>query len=233
MEDDVKLVPGFSARLHAALADMPADCDVLLLGCGGLCSSKPYSPLETAQKTLMSVTVPFLLRRYRKTTSAGPHRIFVPELFTGTHCYVVTQRGARRLQRLHPRAWFHVDIAMASLHNLNIYATDPPLATQRADDSTIAGFHFPMTLNAVLARIKTEKNGSLAYSMSVPVIQLARVHINMWLFLFAALGLVPALDAYVGGLFLAELALGGPSANWGGCLAAWLLVRRYRGARTK
>lgn len=225
MEDDVKLVPGFAAKLRAILADMPADCDVLLLGCGGLCSSSPYSVPEAYQKTLVSLTVPFLLRQYRKTTSAGPHRIFVPELFTGTHCYVVTRRGARRLQALHPRAWFHVDIAMASLHGLNVYAADPALATQRADDSTIANFHFPMTLNAVMAHVKTDKNGSLAYGWSVPVIRVAGVDVNLWLPTFACLGLFPSLDPWVLALFLTELVLGGPSANMAGCLAVWLLAR--------
>jgi GR25 family glycosyltransferase involved in LPS biosynthesis len=229
MEDDVRLVPGFAERVRGVLADMPADADVLLLGCGGLCSSSPYSAMEVAQKGLVSVTVPFLLRKYQKTTSAGPHRIFVPELFTGTHCYVVTRRGAAKLRKLHPRAWFHVDIAMGSLGSLNVYATDPALAFQSAEDSTIANFHFPKTLNSLLARVKTEKNGTLAYSMSVPLVRVAGVDVNLWLFAFAALGRWPRMDAYVLALFLTELVLGGgPSANLAGCALVWALSRRAR-----
>merc|ERR1711971_919171 len=53
----------------------------------------------------------------------------------GTHAYVVSLAGAKKLLELLPKARYHVDLAAWSLKQLNLFACKEFLATQSFDES--------------------------------------------------------------------------------------------------
>lgn len=217
IEDDAALVPTFRQGLQQALRDVPPDFDVLLLGCFLLCNKdRKYAPLNRLARLFLQT------RRDDRTWGT----VYVPEKFAGTHCYVVSRRGAAKLLRLLPRVQGHIDMAM-DLPDVRLYAVSPDLAFQRdMSESTIASFTFPKTLLPLLECVKDDKNVSLAYSLSTPMGQVAGMHVNVWTIVFVVLGLAGGARAspYLAGLLLAETVLGAnvamPAVAYG---AGWVL----------
>jgi glycosyl transferase family 25 len=215
MEDDAVLVPDFRARLRRAMAEVPADYDVLVLGCFFMCDrEREYGPGPAQAR-------PFLRTRDDRRTWGS---VYVPERFAGTHCYLVSRKGCEKLLRLIPRADYHIDVQM-NHPDLDLYAVGPDLAHQRdMGQSVIASYDFPKTLVPGLSAVKDRKNVTLAYYLDVPFAQVAGQPVNAWMTLFLAAGLAfPAAAApFVAGLALAELAVGGrPLAPLLAFLAGW------------
>lgn len=200
IEDDARLVPDFQRGLRDALRTVPSDFDVLLLGCFMLCNKdKNYAPLNHFARLFVE----------RRKDDRAWGSVFVPERFAGTHCYVISRKGAAKLLRLLPRVRGHIDMFMDQ-PEVRLYAVSPDLAYQRdMSASTIASFSFPKTLLPLLERVRDDKNVSLAYTMSAPMGQIAGMHLNLWTTVFIAIGLAGGTRAvpYVGAFFLVELAL--------------------------
>ncbi len=200
MEDDAQLVPQFKQKLRRALADVPPDFDVLLLGCFFLCNKDRNYPtyLQTARAVLPG--------KRNDTRTWGS--IFVPEFFAGTHCYVVSLQGARKLLQLIPRVTGHIDLSM-NHPSLRVYAASPDLAYQRdMSDSSIASFSFPKTLLPLLECVKDSKNVSLAYYACTPLGPGMGITAAVLLMVLAGLAAGPGSAPYLAGFLLVEVALG-------------------------
>lgn len=205
MEDDAVLEPGFAAGVRRALRDVPDNWDVLLLGCFMLCNkSRTYWGPHRPLRALLRLT------GQGRTDTRAWGSVFVPEFFAGTHCYLVSQRGARKLRRLLTKANFHIDACMND-RRLNMYSVSPDLAYQRdMAASTIASFDFPKTLVPLLARVRDPKRVSAAYYLSSPVGQVLGVRIDAWALVFVVLGILYARTLpYVAGFLCAEVLVGG------------------------
>lgn len=201
MEDDAELVPAFKAGLEQALRDVPPDYDILLLGCFFLCDkNRDYAWLHKLSRVFSP------LRNDKRTWGS----VFVPELFAGTHCYLVSQKGCQKLLNLIPKANYHIDMQM-NHPALNVYAVSPDLAFQRnMSDSTIASYAFPKTLVPVMETAKDAKRISLAYYLDAPMVQVGGQKINGWTLIFLGLGLLRGrILPYVVGFMLAEFVVGG------------------------
>lgn len=212
MEDDARLVPTFVKGANRAMRDVPDDWDVLLLGCFLLCNKSRRYPWP---HRLMRWFAPG--RRDLRTWGS----VYVPEFFGGTHCYLVSQRGARKLLALVPRAAYHIDMCM-NHPEVRLYATSPDLAFQRdMDDSGLASYSFPKTLEPLLSAVRDDKGISAAYYLAAPGGRVGGVTLNAWTMAFLVLGLLRARSApYVAGFLVAELAVGG---RVGGPLLAYAL----------
>lgn len=203
LEDDARLVPEFNEGLRGALGDVPEDVDVLLLGCFLLCDKDRNYPIGHALTRMV-----FKKGRDDRRTWGS---VFVPELFGGTHAYVVSRKGCEKLLRLFPKANYHIDYEM-NHPDLALYAVSPDLAYQgNMTDSTIASFSFPKSLTPLLDSIKDTKRVSLAYYMDAPAGQVLGLRMNVWFGMFLVIGLVLGGRAgpYVAGLFIADVAVGG------------------------
>jgi len=135
-EDDVELVPEFREQVDAAMSELPADWDVLLIGAlGAVHPDKRYG------LNLPVALVAGGMRRPRRLSE----RLHVPLRPMGTHCYLISPRGAAALLACLPRACFHVDAAAWGRREISLLATHPMLARQSHEDSTIGGaqWHLP------------------------------------------------------------------------------------------
>jgi len=104
-EDDAVLMPEFRSRLAAALNDLPVDWDVLLLGAFGCVHpSGVYGPYGIFK---LFGWVGGGTRKTRKLPGDGG--LHVPWRPYGTHAYLLSPSGARKLLETCPRANYHVD----------------------------------------------------------------------------------------------------------------------------
>ena len=201
LEDDAVLCPNFQGRLAEAMAVVPADFDILVLGCLFLCNVKREYPW------MLDVMGAFVSRRDDPWTATnGSTTVYVPERFAGTHAYVISAKGAAKLLHLLDKISFHVDVEM-NHPSVRLYAASPDLATQRDMlTSSIASFDFPEVLMPWLEH--RDRNGiCIAYYASVPWGQVGGVVINAWFAIFFMVGLLAPQFAWTGvaGFFLAEI----------------------------
>ena len=138
LEDDAVLVDAFQSKLAAALSELVSldeSWDVMLVG--GLGCVHPRGRYG------LNVIVGLMGGGMRWPTRLSDH-ISVPLRPFGTHAYLVSPAGARKLLALCPRANFHVDVAAWGQTSVRLYlALDGEgqmLAKQsHAGDSTIGG----------------------------------------------------------------------------------------------
>jgi GR25 family glycosyltransferase involved in LPS biosynthesis len=186
MEDDVILVDGFSGRLQETLQHIPADTDILYLGCFG-CRS-PMN-LFTAALSFSSSTHeqinPFIDR---------------PGVAMGTHAYLVTRVGAQRLlDLLEGRLFNHIDFCMQSLTGkgqLTTYVTSPRLAFQTSTDcggkSTNQSNMHPRLPASLLSDIYLDEHVSASWMATLTILCLGPLHVTFFSVLFLLGGLVCA-----------------------------------------
>lgn len=178
LEDDAVLDPSFTKDTLHALAIVPKDYHVLLLGCF-LCDASTqvtFSPRPTSE-------LPPGLRRVSS--------------FAGMHAYVISNAGARHLLRTSKgKVSWHIDAQINLIPDTNIYALDKDIAHQ-ADmtKSSTASYGFPYSINAILSTIRTEKNIDIAYFLNTGLARIGPYnssHIIMkpWHFIFVALGFI-------------------------------------------
>ena len=123
----VVLGGNFTAALTAALAELPSDWDVLLLGALGAVHPKYYGI-----NVLHAVMAGGM--HWPKWLSESIHTPLRP---FGTHAYVISERGAKKLLAAAPRASYHVDVVAWGVSNLRLFAVHPLLAKQTHGDTTI------------------------------------------------------------------------------------------------
>lgn len=104
LEDDVTLEPDFLSQVSAAVSQKDTDWDVLLLGCF-LCGNK-------AQQ-------------------GSTNLLYKPKFFAGSHAYLVSANGAKKLVEKYPRATFHVDFVIWWDATIKVQALTKQVAHQR------------------------------------------------------------------------------------------------------
>ena len=140
-EDDVVLADNFTASLHAAmdeLDELPDGWDVLLLGALGAVHPSYYCTNFLHAMMAGGLRWP---RGARKAFYGGskPVAVHTPLRPFGTHAYVVSEQGAKKLLAAAPRANYHVDVVAWGLRSLKLHAVHPLLAKQTHGDTTIGG----------------------------------------------------------------------------------------------
>mmetsp|Transcript_69238 Transcript_69238/g.225524 ORF Transcript_69238/g.225524 Transcript_69238/m.225524 type:complete len:516 (-) Transcript_69238:141-1688(-) len=141
LEDDVIPYENFSenvATLQTELEALEDGWDVCLLGAIGCINPDKEK---------------FYMRFYELGPGGGrpcpkgsstrtlSDHLFVPHRPAGTHAYMISLKGARKLVERFPKARYHVDLAAWGVSHLKLVASNPFLATQRFDEgaeSTVA-----------------------------------------------------------------------------------------------
>lgn len=191
LEDDAVLDPSFKKDTLHALAIVPKDYHILLLGCF-MCDASTQHMLS------------------RPTTSKAPPGLRSVSHFGGTHAYIISNAGARHLLGASKgKVSYHIDTQMSSTHGVKIYALDTDVAYQ-ADmkTSSTASYGFPYSINKLLGSIQTDKNIDLAYFYNVGIVRIGPYHsshivVTPWHIFFFLLGLLDAPWMWVGaGAFL-------------------------------
>lgn len=145
LEDDAIVSDGFYQRAQQMIDELQDNVefrdkwDVLLLG--AFSCVHPDGRQGVANRGQA-----FLLgdgRRPRRVTS----HIHIPHRPLGTHAYILSQRGARKLLSLASRATWHVDCVIWGIRELNLFLCDPMLAFQDAES--------PSSLGAVTKGVET------------------------------------------------------------------------------
>ena len=141
-EDDIRIAEGFKSKLERNLAILESqksinsniDYDVLLLGAIGrvhpenedALGSKVFSLYIGGNRPLKTIV------KYDGMTYYQPQRA------AGTHAYIVSQSGARKLLKMCPKAVFHVDLDAWRHKNLKIRMFSPMLVYQTFDDTSLS-----------------------------------------------------------------------------------------------
>ena len=178
LEDDAVLLPNFKARMMAAIHHVPNDHHILLLGCFVCGMSKPAAVDGKGVRDM---------RRKH---------------FGGTHAYIVSQKGARFLVNNVPRVNYHIDVQLARVPGIRIYATKTNLAVQNGEDtSSNAELGFPVALNGLLSKIKDRDEMSLAFYLNAAIARVGtmkhHVTITGIVLLFFLLGILRVPWTYI------------------------------------
>lgn len=141
-EDDIKLADKFKSTLEKNLEILESqkamnpdvEYDVLLLGAIGrvhpddrdAIGSKIFSLYIGGNRPLKTII------KYDDMTYYQPRRA------AGTHAYIVSQAGARKLLKLCPKAVFHVDLDAWRHSDLKIRMFSPMLVHQTFEDTSLS-----------------------------------------------------------------------------------------------
>ena len=189
LEDDAIFVDNFNELLKNRIKDVPTDWDILLLGTVLCCSPNKCNFLANIADKMKSL---YIMSDVEKQ-SISPH-IYRPNVFTGTHAYLINKKGAQKCLKYLPLADGHVDVGMASkAQNINIYALTPSLAIQKAEASnTTQHKNFPKLLNTIADTVKSDNTG-LGFVMTSPLFQIKGYLINLWCIFFLLYGIILSL----------------------------------------
>lgn len=115
MEDDVVVVPNFKDKFDRVMQELPSDYDICFLGW-----------LDTHP-------------RIKTQVNGLVHKL--NDIAFGTHCYVVSRNGVRKLLDTNRICWGHIDVQIhrRTLGNAKWYACSPSLAAQRSQGGNWKG----------------------------------------------------------------------------------------------
>lgn len=138
-EDDVVLADNFTSMLDAAMDELPDDWDVLMLGALGAVHPLYYACNFAHAMVAGGLRVPRGARQaFSDRKAVAVHEPLRP---FGTHAYLISEAGARKLLAAAPKANYHVDVVAWGLRSLRLFAVHPLLAKQTHGDTTIGGMH--------------------------------------------------------------------------------------------
>ena len=149
LEDDVQLEPKFQETVIMALQMLPKDWDVCLLGALG-CAHPDGTMWQEGLLNYLLVLYMGGTRPCRLVREQGGVKLFVPRKPCGTHCYLISRRGAAKLLQFLPRATYHIDhVAWHSALPIDLYAVHPFVANQdvTAVSTLVANHRLPSTTN--------------------------------------------------------------------------------------
>lgn len=188
LEDDARIVDGFRAKMDALWAEIPNDFDIVYVGCLVGCDAMGNDSLLSNLFTGLAPTTQ--LGNVWKRVSK---HVFVPKLALGTHCYIVSQKGVRKLlASTDGKVNGHIDFQIQGHANkLKMYALQPKLAfqVQKQSISTVAIDAFPFLPMQLFDRMEINETLSLAYFLSCPALQIGSYPVNALTFTFLGLGL--------------------------------------------
>lgn len=179
LEDDTELdrdTPHILARL---LPRIPKDADVVLLGCY-LCATNPRSPVVDA-------------------SAIGVKRI---RQFSGTHAYIVTQKGARVLLEYATPIKYHIDRIMTALNyagTLVTYGLTHDIAKQSNGEATSENVGdtpgFPNVIYDATRHVRDGKGQSIYFLLAMPAFEAGGVDVTVLdglVFLLGVFGMSPS-----------------------------------------
>jgi len=188
LEDDCYLRPDFQEELTVAMQELQLlddQWDFLYAGYFGPSSSdKPNTMMCTLQS--------LFLKEIPKKKHDGTHT-FVPLSPVGFHCYVVSQKGARKLLEHLDKASYHVDVEFLKVADkFKVYATKKQLGVQfsTTENSTLNEYKFPKLVNNALDNVKDHDGIAYSYYFGSPVIMVSFFPVNLYFILFIAIALV-------------------------------------------
>lgn len=171
MEDDCQLVPDFDSKLDKVLDELThrnPHWDFLYCGYFGAAKrDKSYTPLQYIIKSVLpNIPQKPCDNRYS----------FIPECPIGLHCYIVSQKGARKLIKYMKMIDNHVDVMFLKYAKFfNVYASVEQLGYQAFDDSTISPYP-----PSILDNLKDEYNKSCSFYLNYPLIHIKNYPITTW-----------------------------------------------------
>jgi GR25 family glycosyltransferase involved in LPS biosynthesis len=187
-EDDVVFAEDFKDKLNSVLTEIPADNDLVYVGC-------LHSEKDKPTNTVLTI-LQFLIRGVGRTSQIPvSEHVYVPQIAFGTHCYIASRKGLEKLvQAFDKNIKYHVDFHLQTLPDLVKYALHPKLAFQEsAAQSTISSAKFPWFINSRLEK-KIDNSGiNYCYHYTVPSYQIFGEHVNTWCAIFLGFGLIAAL----------------------------------------
>ena len=235
LEEDAVLSKGFNRKLLNAMKSVPADFDLLYLGCFG-CQSTHN--ILTWFMSNLSI--------FRTFEQINPY-IVKPTVSLGLHGYVINKKGAQLLvDRLTNRLFTHVDYCISRLSGsvLKSYAVSQPFVFQTSPNqttSTNTSNRHPRLISKALSYISLDSQINLDYVTTLSVFQLgntlvtAMTGILLVAGIAAALLKIPLLHLSIAFLVLSILDIAHPSWSILLHLAAWLgpslVSRNYPGRR--
>jgi GR25 family glycosyltransferase involved in LPS biosynthesis len=132
MEDDCVLVDTFQTDLKNSLNELDEidpEWDFLYLGCFGACSSdRNYDMIVKIQMfgvPKINKTCPCSCKKQDCKLCYHRHKYtFIPEAPTGFHCYIISNKCAKRMVDLIDKVTYHVDVEFLNhAYKFNIYAS--------------------------------------------------------------------------------------------------------------
>jgi GR25 family glycosyltransferase involved in LPS biosynthesis len=117
LEDDCLFCTDFQQQVKTVMQSVPADYDIAMQG---------YIASDVSQDVLLaSFAYPLMKRRNLKRVNDV---WFVPGMCLGSHCYLLTPAGARKLVK--NTNVYHADCVLNRDTSLRLYCPCQPLATQ-------------------------------------------------------------------------------------------------------
>lgn len=188
-ESDVTFAPDFKEKIESCLAETDESFDILYAG------SKNFCPEDRSIfRRLCNI---FLYGNRQPQTKRISETRYIPDMTFATHCYIVTQEGAKKLiEGLRSRLGEHVDHLMLRVDGLRIQAVYPPLAEQRSLETSASNIAttntFPISLNHAM-NVDIKNGFSASYYMNCPVAEIWGFPINFWTLAFLIVGLIALL----------------------------------------
>lgn len=195
LEDDFVIAKHITTTLPAALEKIPADWDILYLGC---LSCDAYTVLDMGLNALIygQPMPPEFKQDGFKTQYTA----------IGTEAYAISYACAVRLtQKYNKIVTQHVDYALSSNARLVKYSIQPPVMYQN-----YKGFHLnsntssksPILLNTWTSNIRLSSSPydgrTLGWKLSVPVFQVTKyAPMNTWVLVFMVIGYLHLQVAFV------------------------------------
>jgi glycosyl transferase family 25 len=186
LEDDAEFVEDFNEKMNIIESNIPEDYDILLLGHACTCSSENCTKLQQV--------LDFLKKKQTNsniTKEKINKYIYRPDVFTGTHGYIISNKGARKCLQYLYLADGHVDLGLNQKNNVvNIYSTVEKYIYQKAtSDNTTQHKNFPKNLNKFADKLNDDNIG-LGFLLSTPYMKVGNYIINFWTVIFFIFGLI-------------------------------------------
>jgi hypothetical protein len=204
-EDDAVLGESFESRFAEAWQAVPADWDIVYVGCTATCGDRDnYCSLDWIQTGLAKASafaVNGIKIEYNRTIGPVNRHITIPDALSGMHCYAVTASTAKVLTQTFERIPFygHVDLLMSKQfrNTLKMYAfRDGTLVTQPlvASASTIGtGGGSPYIGNWILDKYEVNNRGIRGgWLLSETFCRFGKAEFGGWQIVMIILGVVVA-----------------------------------------
>lgn len=170
-EDDVIFENNFLEEYPKALKYVPNDFDILYLGC--LLCGKDKNIINTLNK---------IINLNSKTDKKINSYIKIPEIALGTHSYVLSKEGAKKLiNNIDTQINNHIDVMIMKLYfndEINVYALNNRIAFQTSTDElnseNVSNKH-PLLITNILSNYEVDKKIRLHYIFNLSLCRIGNI----------------------------------------------------------
>lgn len=161
--------------------------DIMLLGCRNGCKNpKDYNMSDLISK--------IALFKYNKKYKLFDDNVHIPEFFTGTHAYIITNKSAKKLLKLFPKVSGPVDSELSKKIQVKKISINNNIVKQNSDISTNNTSKTEFLLDKLLLnRIYINEDKPLSYSLNVVHLKFHKVPITQRYMLIVLLFLISIL----------------------------------------